>query len=1327
MSADALQHVFTTEKHPLLTRLPGALCLIKQDPYLTLLWANDAFFTLMNCSEDEMGYRFAHRVSALWDSDGVELLARFAREAADGDSMRFRHHLSSADAVCVLETEAVVLADEGLLCCMSRDCSREALGEMHLEQFQALGRFAADTAGFEVFAYNCANKSARVLFASDVLGQLPSDRSVYENFPEVLIQAGLVHPEDEHLVRGAFDLSSEPGARTACDARLGGCAPDTGRWRWYRFALAGCETMAHPDCASGFGVLQDITEHVELTMSYLNDTQFYYALLSEKDAYAHVDVTDDVLLKIGGMWNLYNEVIDTMSYTDVVRTFIERVVHPDDRAHYLDIMRCENFISSLANGIEHLGCEFRRIVEQNKMAWMELSVHLLKDPTTQHVLALLSIKNIDKKKRQELQLQNESERDPLTQVLHKKAVEAAVRARLDGLGPRDASALIILDIDDFKAINDSWGHKVGDQALMRFMHEVRCSVGKDDVLGRFGGDEFVLFLAKAFDEEHVSKLLGNLFDRLALEGDPVLRCSAGVALMPYGMPYNEGFRRADEALYRAKAAGKATFRFYREADGDDGDVDSVPTLSYEHRDHAIASAQEAGACGEGSDAANSSKDAGLKHFGATPALPTAAPQESASFAEFLSAYGEIAYLVDPDTFTLICGNEAFYERIGETPFSCMGMKCYEAMQGRTTPCPFCSKANWTTDKFFMWRNDNQALNQEFLIKNKLVMWEGREVLLAIAVDVSNDKSIVDSLDNGISEGHYLLGGIQQMNAARDLGEVIDCALETIGRFFRAKGVRFWAKGHRDEQYKCRVAWSRNPGSFVPLVPDDHSLDAWLGSQRWDEPVMVESPEVVLRSSYSMYRYMKDNGVTNQRWIRLRDDVDDKMAAYYIVVENLGANLQNVAFLESFSVFIESEIGRRRMMDDLIRAGSHDDLTGLLNRECYERTIALFDSDRPQSVGVVSANVNGMKAINSAKGFAAGNYYLQQFATMLLDMFPPECVYRLNGDEFAVIVQDIDREALEARMRELRGLVESNGLFTVALGYSWDEVEKDLDVLTGQALRAMEAEKRRRHDMAQEYVDDDRRTTLRNLVASISDGKFLVYFQPKVRLSDGKLVGAEALVRYRDPELGVVAPARFIQGLEDSGLVRHVDLFVFESVCQVVERWEREGVAVPVSFNLSRRTLLENDLVASMQSIVARHDLDRRNLEAEITESFAAIGKSVLYQAAHDLLDAGFSLSLDDFGTKYTDLSILSSIGFSMIKLDRSLMESVVDDPTKQTVLKHIIGMCEELHVNVIAEGVETPDQELVLSELGCRYGQGYLYGRPVPLDEFERAFIRQGR
>lgn len=1321
MGEDARAQRFVAEAAPFFTHLPGAWCLIKQDRYLTLVWANDEFYEVMGCSEDEVGYRYAHRISALWDTDGVDHLACMVREGNAFGKDRFRHRLASSGDARVFETEAVALPEESLLCCKVRDCSREALDESSIKQFREQGSSVADVAGIEVFSYDAVHRSARVLLKATLFGGLPCANGVCERFPQVLVDEGLVHPQDRDNLLQAFDHAVVQGARSAVDLRLGGPDPDTGRWRWYRLTLApGADDAA----ASGMigGIFADITEHKELAISYLNETQFYYALLSEKDAYAHADATDDVIVKIGGMWNLYNEVIDKVSYTEIVQTFINRVVHPDDRAHYIDIMRRENFISSLESGIDHLGCEFRRIVEQNQMAWMELSVHLLRDPTTHHVLALLSIKNIDKRKRRELQMQSASERDALTEVLHKQAAEAAVRSRMRSTAPHDVSALLILDIDDFKAINDRWGHKVGDQALVRFVHDLRCSVGKDDVLGRFGGDEFVLFVASAFDEGHVASLLDDIFNRVACEADPPLSCCAGAALMSSGMTYDEGLRRASAALHEAKAAGKATFRFHR--DGDGSECSSAG--SSVDRGHNPQDAQdERGRFSDAADAVGAPNAAGAADASNwDDARMTLSHPDDPSFAEFLSAYGEIAYLVDPDTFTLICGNQAFYARIGESPVSCVGKKCYEAMQGRTSPCPFCSKANWSTDKFFMWRNNNKALDQEFLIKNKLVSWAGREVLLAIAVDVSNNKSIVDSLDSGISETHCLLGGIQQMNAARDSYEVIACALETVGDFFRAGSASFWARDRVDEPLARVASWSRRSSAPALPVPDDGSLDPWLAAQRWDEPVMVESPEAVLRSSYARYRFMKENGVANERWIRLRNDREDAAATCYLSVENLGANFQNVAFLESFSVFIESELDKRRMMEDLLHASSHDDLTGLLNRESYESMLAEFDSDGACCVGVVSANVNNMRAINSSKGFAAGNYYLQQFAAMLLDVFPTECVYRLNGDEFAAVVPNLDREGLENRMDDLRRMVKSNGTFTVALGYSWDEVEKDLDVLTNQASEAMEADKKRHHDVKQDKDDDDRRTALRNLVASLGDGKFLVYLQPKVSMTDGRLVGAEALVRYRDDEQGIISPARFIQGFEDSGLIRHVDLFVFEWVCQVMERWEREGRAVPVSFNFSRRTLLENDLISSMESIVSRHDISRSNLEIEITESFAAIGKSVLYRAANDLLGTGFTLSLDDFGTKYTDLSILSSIDFSMIKLDKSLIESVVDDVTKQTVLKHIISMCDELRVDVIAEGVESTDQERVLRGLGCRKGQGYLYSRPIPLEDFERSFLR---
>ena len=1301
-----------------LSAAPVAACIVNRDRYFTLLWANGAFFELMDCTEQEMGFRYANHISALWDQEAVGHIAELAHNDPPSRVQTFRHHIATKKGVCELLTKAAVVPFENTeaICCITSDYTSETGNELEIEQLHRLCAHASAAAQLGLFTYNEKDRSTHFAAGCEALGKIALPDSICADFPTTVVREKLVHPEDEAVFLETFSDEVGKGAGRSCDVRLGGPNSNAGRWRWYHLSLLDRANASPSNEGQQSGVLVDITEYKELTITYLNETQFYYAMLAESTGYAHVDVTDDTLTKVGGMWALYNELIEKITFTELFAAFVGKVVHPEDRDHYKAVMNCENFITSINNGIDQLKCEFRRIGEQNKMVWMELTVHLLKDPLTHHVLGLLRIKNIDKKKRQELMLQSSSERDPLTRILHKKASEVAVRERLRHGTANEVGAFMILDIDDFKDINDRFGHEAGDRALVSFTNAVGRIIDRNDIFGRFGGDEFTLFVDDAGDKAHVEKLIGAIAEQLRQECDPPITCSIGVAMPLCSDSYDVVFRQADAALYAVKNAGKDSYRFYSDMAVDE--EAQVPLRATEkhlnpEKGHTFASAE---------DVLPPYVPSNHRAIDAATRFPY--DKEPPSFSEFLSEQGEIAYLVDPDTFALICGNKAFYERIGETPSSCLGMKCYEAMQRRKSPCPFCSKANWATDKFFMWRNANEALEQEFLIKNKLVTWQDREALLAIAIDISNDKSIVDSLDNGTSEGSFLLSGIHGMNTADTLGEAIERALETVGGFFRAANVRFWTPESGNGLYRCAATWTRHGRSTRPATHDDGAISAWLAVQKWDKPLFVESPETVLQSSFSMYQYMKDNRVDNARWVEIRDTLSNEQPDY-ISVENMDMNLQNVAFLEQFSVFIASEVRKRRLMDTLLHAWSYDDLTGMLNRNSYESRISSFDSDKASNVGIVSANINNMKQINNAKGFATGNYYLMQFASMLSMLFPADSIYRLNGDEFAVIVENIDRIKLERSIRDIREAADANGQFSIAIGYSWDDVEKNIGVLTDQAVAAMEADKRRFHDTAQDVnSDEDRRASLHTIVSSLHNGDFLMFLQPKVDLKSGRTIGAEALVRYRDERQRIVAPARFIPTLEDNGLIRHVDLFVFEQVCRLLERWNHAGTMLPVSLNFSRRTVLESDIMKSVEDIAARYDFDRSLLEIEITESFGTIGKGILYQTASDFLSAGFSLSLDDFGTKYTDFSILSSIDFNMVKLDKSLIDSLVVDKSEQIVVKHIIGMCNELGIDIIAEGIETAEQEAMLKNLGCRLGQGYLYSRPIPLDEFERNFAK---
>lgn len=206
--------------------------------------------------------------------------------------------------------------------------------------------------------------------------------------------------------------------------------------------------------------------------------------------------------------------------------------------------------------------------------------------------------------------------------------------------------------------------------------------------------------------------------------------------------------------------------------------------------------------------------------------------------------------------------------------------------------------------------------------------------------------------------------------------------------------------------------------------------------------------------------------------------------------------------------------------------------------------------------------------------------------------------------------------------------------------------------------------------------------------------------------------------------GIVLPNQFIDLLERNNLIRYIDLFVLEEVCRQLECWKRAGLFLPVvSLNFSRLTLLERDIVSSVESIVSRYDIAKEHLEIEITESVADIGKNILCQTARDLYDAGYAISLDDFGTKYTNLSMLADVDFGVLKLDKSLVGALGSRTNYQAILKNLIRMCQDLVIEVVAEGVETHEQEAILRDLECKLGQGYLYGKPMPASEFERAYL----
>lgn len=237
---------------------------------------------------------------------------------------------------------------------------------------------------------------------------------------------------------------------------------------------------------------------------------------------------------------------------------------------------------------------------------------------------------------------------------------------------------------------------------------------------------------------------------------------------------------------------------------------------------------------------------------------------------------------------------------------------------------------------------------------------------------------------------------------------------------------------------------------------------------------------------------------------------------------------------------------------------------------------------------------------------------------------------------------------------------------------------------------------------------------------VTDDRFKVYYQPQVELKTNHIIGAEALIRKIDNNGRVILPNEFIPYYEAKGMIRDIDLFVLETVCKDIKRWEASGLQPRISVNFSRATLMEADIVKKIIEVCKIYDVDPSVITIEVTESLEKMNGEELHILIAELSKAGFETSLDDFGSKYSNLSILTEMYFDEIKLDKSLTAGIENNRKNQIVVKNISNMCRELgEMRLLAEGIETEEQKERLYYYQYEYGQGFYFYRPMTQEIFD--------
>jgi diguanylate cyclase (GGDEF)-like protein/PAS domain S-box-containing protein len=425
--------------------------------------------------------------------------------------------------------------------------------------------------------------------------------------------------------------------------------------------------------------------------------------------------------------------------------------------------------------------------------------------------------------------------------------------------------------------------------------------------------------------------------------------------------------------------------------------------------------------------------------------------------------------------------------------------------------------------------------------------------------------------------------------------------------------------------------------------------------------------------------------------------------------------------------------------------SHDTLTGFVNRNGFLTTLERWldttttptttPTTSSQRITLMRLDIDRFKSMNDNLGHTLGDKLLRQVALRLRATLPDNAlISRLTADEFAIALPhstDPDTDAACARqlLQSIAAPLYLEGrelTITSSIGISSHPTDgNDAETLLQNANTAKQSAKNNGGNTLQFYAVDMNQRQSRRLALetalrrALKQGCFEVHYQPKVSLTHGHMIGAEALIRWPDPELGNISPVEFIPIAEETGLIVPLGEWVLDTVCAQLRRWQDAGLpARPVAVNLSARQFRQADLAQTLRRTLETHQLDARHLVLEITESTAMVDVETAIVTLDELKAIGVELSLDDFGTGYSSLAYLKRFPLDHLKIDRSFVKDIPGDSDDAAICLAVIGLAHNLKMKVVAEGVETPAQMAFLRTHGCDEFQGYLFSRPLSVADY---------
>lgn len=392
----------------------------------------------------------------------------------------------------------------------------------------------------------------------------------------------------------------------------------------------------------------------------------------------------------------------------------------------------------------------------------------------------------------------------------------------------------------------------------------------------------------------------------------------------------------------------------------------------------------------------------------------------------------------------------------------------------------------------------------------------------------------------------------------------------------------------------------------------------------------------------------------------------------------------------------------------------------------ERNARVILSNPDKEIAFIQFDIERFRVINNTYGAERGDELLQFINDSLgVICTDRQSFGRLTADVFMIVTPFKTQQELIKFIRKLEkklsgykgmdyrfafgvSIVDERNKFTRRFG---DNAAAARQAVKGSAVENLcifnesmktEIEKR-------QFIEDD-------MNRALAQGDFVMYLQPKHSIKTGRIIGAEALARWIHPQKGMISPADFVPIFEQNGFILNLDKYIWECACKKLREWIDSGTEpVPVSVNISREYIHTADVTGILTGLIQKYDIPIRLLELEITESVESTG---VEDIVRNMKAAGFKMLMDDFGSGYSSLNMLKSTPFDVLKIDKSFLDEFMESDRGQKIIRHTISMSRDIGLDIIAEGVETPQQANFLSSCGCDSAQGFYYSRPIPADDF---------